>query len=93
MNNSSDRLGDFLAGELRRAAQPMHDHGEMMIDGAAETFRRWVRPMMALGRIPPGVIATMVQKGAMDGLGRDEALRLIREVAAACEATTDCGDT
>lgn len=91
--DSSDSYREFLREELGRARQGDDTRADLTLIGAPELFRDWLRPMMALGRIPRGVIDTMVQKGVTDGLARDEALRLVREVAAACGARLERPDT
>lgn len=86
---------EFLKEELRTARLTLTNpdkrraYDESLIVDAAQGFREWVKPMMALGLVPRGVYDTMLQKGVKDGLTDEAAARVIHEVAAESGATLE----
>ena len=89
---------EFLKEELRTARLTLTNpdrrkaYDESLLVDAAQSFREWVKPMMALGLVPRGVYDTMLGKGVKDGLSEESAARVITEVAAECGATLESAD-
>lgn len=86
---------EFLKEELRTARRTLADPGkrkaydESLIADTVASFKAFVQPLMALGRISKSVLDTMIAKGVGDGLTAEHALTIVQEVAAASGATVE----
>lgn len=86
---------EFLKEELRTARRTLADperrkaYDESLIADTVASFKAFVQPLMALGRISKSVLDTMVAKGVGDGLTAEHALAIVQEVAAASGATVE----
>jgi len=86
---------EFLKEELRTARLTLTNpkkrnaYDESLLADTVVSFREWVQPMMALGRVPKSVYDTMVSKGVQDGLSPDHAAKVVEELAQECDATIE----
>ncbi len=86
---------EFLKEELRTArrtlvdAQKRQAYDESLLADTVASFKEFVQPLMALGRISKSVLDTMIAKGVSDGLSEEHALKVVEETAAANGAVVE----
>ena len=84
---------EFLKEELRTArltltkADRRKAYDESLLADSLEGFKDWVKPLLAMGFVPKSVYDLMLQTGQKEGLGRDEAARVVKKLATEHGAT------
>jgi len=84
---------EFLKEELRTArltltkADRRKAYDESLLADSLEGFKDWVKPLLAMGFVPKSVYDLMLQTGEKEGLGREEAARVVKKLASEHGAT------
>ncbi|MEZ6185557.1 MAG: hypothetical protein R3F62_11175 [Planctomycetota bacterium] len=78
---------EFLKEELRTARLTLTKddrrkaYDESLDADSIEGFKDWVKPLLAMGFVPKSVYDLMLQTGVKEGLKREQAAKLVKELA------------